>query len=152
MLRERVRVLLPAVWAGVLLCIALIATPAPFATLSTGEAGRVVGHIFLREAYLALVLGVAALLLEREAAQRASARGEASVFSTDVLLALGTLFCTVAGYFALQPMMASARTGQGPASFAVLHGVSLGFFGVKILLVATLAWRRAGAVVRRAGA
>ena len=151
MLKTRLRLLLPALWAGVLLCIALIATPAPFATLPTADAGRVVGHIFAREAYLALVLGVVLLLLERDAAQRDAGRGQGSVFSIDMMLALGTLFCTVAGYFALQPMMTAARTGQGAASFAVLHGVSLAFFGLKIVLVGALAWRRsAGAGVAAA--
>lgn len=50
------------------------------------------------------------------------------------------LFCTVAGYYGLQPMMADAKAGHGIASFAALHGVSLGFFGVKGLAVLALAW------------
>lgn len=145
MLKERLRRLLPALWAGALLCIALIATPAPFATLATPEAGRVVAHIFAREAYLALALGVVLLLLERDAVGRGAGEGGGSVFSIDVMLALGTLFCTVAGYFALQPMMAAARAGQSGPSFAVLHGVSLGLFGLKIVLVLALAWRRSRA-------
>lgn len=142
MLRERLRLLLPALWAGLLLCIAFIATPAPFAVLSTADAGRVVGRIFAQEAYLAIVLGLVVFLLERQAAQQAAEAGRGSVFSADMLLALGTLFCTVAGYFALQPLMASARAGTGAASFALLHGVSLGFFALKGLLVLALAWRR----------
>jgi hypothetical protein len=141
MLKQRLRLLLPALWAGVLLCIALIATPAPFATLATADAGRVVGRIFAQEAPLSLLLGVLVLMLERQAAQQAAEEGRGSVFSTDMLLALGTLFCTVAGYYALQPMMAAARAGQGAASFALLHGVSLGLFGLKGLLVLALAWR-----------
>ena len=40
------RRLLPGVWAGVLLCAALIATPAPFAVLGQADAGRVVSRIF----------------------------------------------------------------------------------------------------------
>jgi hypothetical protein len=146
MFLRRLRLLLPALWAGLLLCIALIATPAPFAVLATVDAGRVVGRIFAQEAYLSLVLGVLLLMLERQAAQQAAEAGQGSVFSTDMLLALGTLFCTVAGHFALQPMMAAARAGQGGASFALLHGVSLGFFALKGLLVLALAWRRSAAV------
>ena len=42
-----------------------------------------------------------------------------------MLLALGTVFCTVAGYYALAPLMAAARAGQGSLSFAQLHGISL---------------------------
>ena len=55
----------------------------------------------------------------------------------------GALFCTVAGYFALQPMMAAARAGQGAWSFGALHAVSAVFFGLKTLLVLALAWRLA---------
>ena len=39
----------------------------------------------------------------------AVAEGRGSQFSAGMALALGTLFCTVAGYFALLPMMAAAR-------------------------------------------
>jgi len=139
----RLRVLLPALWAGVLLCIALIATPAPFAVLTQAEAGRVVSRIFAQEAYLSLGLAVLLFLLERRSARFAVAAGKGSVFSTELVLLLGTLFCTVAGYFAIQPMMAAARSGQGGVSFAVLHGVSTGFFALKALLVCALAWRAA---------
>jgi hypothetical protein len=142
MLKQRLRLLLPAVWAGVLLCIALIATPSIFATLPSADAGRVVGRIFSKEAYMSLVLGMVLLLLEREAAQRKAELGQGSVFSADMLLALGTLFCTIAGYFAVQPMMEAARAAQGVAGFALLHGVSLGLFALKGLLVLALSWRR----------
>jgi hypothetical protein len=65
------------------------------------------------------------------------------LFSTDMLLVLGTLFCTVAGYFALQPLMAAARAGQGTWSFGARHGASMAFYGQKTLLAAQLAWRLA---------
>jgi hypothetical protein len=54
------------------------------------------------------------ILLERSRAPRCSRAGVDRCSSTEMLLLLGTLFCTVAGYFALQPMMAAARAGQGP--------------------------------------
>lgn len=92
------------------------------------------------EATVALAVGVALLLLERTAERRQ--RGRA--FGAGVALALGTLFCTVAGYFAVQPMMEAARAGQGPLSFGALHGISTVFYALKVALVATLAWRTAG--------
>ena len=110
MLQQRWRRLLPALWAGWMLCVALLATPAPFATLATQDAGRVVGRMLAQEAYSALLLGIVIVLFERAAARR----GDGPQFSLDMGLALGTLFCTVAGYFALQPMMAAARAGQAP--------------------------------------
>ncbi len=139
-LLERVRRLLPGLWAGVLLCIALIATPAAFAALAAPDAGRVVGRIFAQEAYLSLALGVGVLLLERRAA--ASPEGDFRL-SAPMLLALGAVFCTVAGYFGLQPMMAAAKVGEGHWAFGQLHAVSLGLFGVKTLAVLALAWRAA---------
>jgi peptidoglycan/LPS O-acetylase OafA/YrhL len=56
---DRARRLIPGLWAGVLLCIALVATPAPFATLAAHDAGRVVARIFAQEAYISVALGVA---------------------------------------------------------------------------------------------
>ena len=139
---QRLRVLVPALWAGVLLSIAALGTPAPFAVLSRPDAGRVVAHIFEREGMLSLGLGVLVLLLERaHARQAADDAAGASHFSAGMLLALGTVFCTVAGYYALAPLMAAARAGQGSLSFAQLHGISLASFGLKIALVLALAWR-----------
>jgi hypothetical protein len=140
---ERVRRLLPGLWAGWLLCVALLATPAPFALLVNSEAGRVVGRMLAQEAYTSLVLGVLVLVLERLAARRQAAQGAGSQFSTGMLLAAGTLFCTVAGYFGVQPLMGAARAGQGALSFAQLHAVSAAFYLVKVLLVLVLAWRAA---------
>jgi hypothetical protein len=141
MLAARLRRMLPPAWAGVLLCIALIAAPTPFAMLVPSDAGRVVGRIFAQEAYLSLGLALVLFLMERRAARAEAARGRGSVLNANMLLLLGTLFCTVAGYFAVEPMMAAARAGRGGPSFAVLHGVSAGFFGLKTLLVCGLAWR-----------
>jgi hypothetical protein len=141
MMSTRIGAYLSGLWAGVLLCIAFIATPAPFATLAKADAGRVVGRIFVQEAYLSLALAVVLFLIVRRHARAAADAGTGSVLSVNVLLVLGTVFCTVAGYFALQPMLDAARAGQGAFSFGVLHGVSMAFFALKGLLVLTLAWR-----------
>ncbi|WP_119353678.1 DUF4149 domain-containing protein [Azohydromonas sediminis] len=133
---ERARALLAGLWAGVLLAVAGIATPAPFATLATADAGRVVARVLASEAYLSLAAAVVLFLLERR-----RARDGAPAMTAELMLVLGALLCTVAGYFALQPMMAAARAGQGPWPFGTLHAVSTAFFGVKALLVLVLAWR-----------
>src|SRR5689334_22695007 len=103
---ERARRLLPGLWTGALLCIALIGAPATFATLLPQDAGRVVARLFTQEAYMSLALGVALLLLERQAA--ATPEGD-SRLSNAMVLVLVAIFCTVLGHFGLQPMMASAR-------------------------------------------
>ncbi len=134
---------LPGLWAGLLLCIALIATPAVFAILPGAEAGRVVSRIFVQEAWLSLALAVVLLLVQRSRARRSEAVG--AVGSGDTLLLWGTVLCTLLGYFALRALMPAARAGQGPFSFAQLHAVSTAFYGVKTLLVLLLAWRATAA-------
>lgn len=141
----RARRLLPGLWGGVLLCIALVATPAPFAVLTQAEAGKVVGFIFQREAFISLGLALAFVLIER----RRSRAGEGRALGAETLLALGALFLTVGGYFGLQPMMVAARAGQGALGFGQLHAISLVLFGLKILCVLALAWRVAGERVAR---
>lgn len=140
---ERLRRLLPGLWAGWMLCVAALATPAAFALLERGVAGRVAGRMLAQEAYTSLLLGIVLVVLERGAARRAAAAGAGSGFSVGMVLALGALFCTVAGYFAVQPMMEAARAGQGPLGFGQLHAVSATFYAVKLALVAALAWRAA---------
>jgi len=137
----RLGALSAGLWAGILICIGLIAAPAPFATLASADAGRVVSRIFAQEAYLSLALAVVLFLIVRKQAKMAAAAGTGSIVNANVLLVLGTLFCTVAGYFAVQPMLEAARAGQGRFSFGALHGASMAFFALKGLLVLVLAWR-----------
>jgi hypothetical protein len=136
---EVLRRLLPGLWAGLLLTVALVATPAPFALLAQADAGRVVSRILAQEAYASLALSVMLLGLERVRAKRRSDEGTGSQFSLEMALVGGALFCTVAGYFGLQPVMAAAKAGQGPLSFGQLHAVSAAFYVVKALMVAVLA-------------
>ncbi|WP_425260182.1 DUF4149 domain-containing protein [Rubrivivax sp. RP6-9] len=140
---DRWRRLLPALWAGWLLCVAGLATPAPFATLVQTDAGRVVARMLAQEAGSALFFGGVLLLLARVAARR----GGGPQFSVDMGLALGAIVCTVAGYYAVQPMMVAARAGQGALSFGQLHAVSAAFYLVKLGLVLALAWRASRAPV-----
>ncbi|MBP6902921.1 MAG: DUF4149 domain-containing protein [Burkholderiaceae bacterium] len=140
-LQDRLRRLLPALWLGVLLCIAFIATPAPFASLAPADAGRVVARIFVQEAWLSLALAALLFVIERQQARRAAAAGRGSQLSTEMLLLAGVAFCTLAGYFGVQPLLAAARAGQGALSFGQLHALSFGLFGLKMLLLGWLAWR-----------
>jgi hypothetical protein len=140
---DHARRLLPGVWLGWLLCVALLATPAAFALLAKPEAGQVVARMLAQEAYTSLALGLLLLVLERASARRAALAGQGPQFSTGMLLALGAVFCTVAGYFGVQPMMPAARAGQGVLSFGELHTVSAVFYMLKCGLVLVLAWRAA---------
>ncbi len=137
--QARLRRLLPGLWAGCLLCVAGLATPAPFALLARAEAGRVAGRVLAGEAATSLALGVLLLVLHRAAAQREGA----PQFGWDFGLVLGALACTVAGYYALLPLMEAARAGAGGWSFVQLHAISAAFYALKVLLVLALAWRAA---------
>jgi hypothetical protein len=137
----RFAALIAGLWAGILLCIGAIAAPAGFATLARADAGRFVNRLFEQDAYLSIVAAVVLFAIERQRSRDMSAAGIGSVFSANLMLLLGALFCTVAGYFAVQPMMAAARAGQGVVSFGMLHAISAGFFVLKGLLVLALAWR-----------
>ena len=141
----RLHRLLPALWAGLLLAIALVAAPSAFAVLPAHDAGRVVARLFAIEAEASIALALLLFLVERRRAGIAAEAGRDSVLSAEMLLLLGTLVCTVAGYFAVLPLLEAARSGQGRWSFAALHGVSLGFYGLKTVLVLALAWRAARA-------
>ena len=139
---ESLRRLLPGLWFGVLLAIALIATPAASMSLDRISFGAVARAIFAREAPTSLILGVVLLVIERrDALARHMATG-VSQFSTEMVLAIVALFCTVAGYYGLEPMMEQARSGAATSlTFMQLHAVSLAFFGVKGLAVLALAWK-----------
>ncbi|CAM3883689.1 DUF4149 domain-containing protein [Roseateles saccharophilus] len=137
----KLQALLAALWGGLLLCIAFVATPSAFAVLERAQAGAYVARVFAIEAQLSLALGLVLMMIERRLARDAAEAGtSASQFSARLLLPVVALFCTIAGYYGLQPLMASAKAGVGVASFAALHGVSLAFFGVKGLAVLALAW------------
>lgn len=140
----RLERVLPALWAGALVTVAAIATPAPFATLAAADAGRVVARILAQEAWLSLLLGVAVLLWARWRAADNAAVGRESALSGEMLLALGTIACTLAGYFGVQPLIGDAREGAGLFSFGQLHAFSVCCYLVKCLLVVTLVWRAAG--------
>ena len=125
-----------------LLAIALVATPAASGALDRASFGAVARAIFAREAPTSLVFGVLILMLERRAALARHEASGVSQFSSEMMLAIGALFCTVAGYYGLLPAMEQARAGAPTAlTFLQLHALSLAFFGVKGVLVLALAWK-----------
>ena len=141
---SRFRTVLAALWLGLVVTLAAVAAPVLFAGLERADAGRLAGNMFRIEAYAALGLAAALFLIERRLASGRMRAGQGSVLSINLLLVLGALFCTVLGYFALQPMMEAARAGQGLLSFGALHGISSVMFVLKGLLLLVLVWRGAG--------
>jgi hypothetical protein len=137
--------ILPAVlaglWGGAIASIALIAAPSAFAVLARADAGRFVGRVFELEAHTSLAIAALLFVIERQRTREAAQAGQGSALSANLVLLLGTLFCTVAGHYALLPMIEAARAGQGSLSFGALHAISVVFFVLKGLLVLALAWR-----------
>jgi len=138
----RFQALLAALWGGLLLGVAVIAAPSAFAVLDRAQAGKLVGRMFELDAQIGLIAGLLLVLLERRAHREAQAATRG--VSAELLLPLLAMFCVVAGYYGIQPLMEAARAGQGAWSFAALHGVSTVFFAIKILAVIVLAWRLTG--------
>ena len=130
-----------ALWLGLVVTLALVAAPTLFAMLDRVVAGRLAGQMFRIEAYTSLVAAVVLLLLER----RRWRYQAGTPLSPEILLVAAALFCTVLGYFGLQPMMDAAKAGLStPWGFGVLHGVSTAFFASKGFLLLALLWRLAG--------
>ena len=134
---RRSQMLLAALWGGLLLCVAFVAAPSAFAVLERAQAGLVVARLFALEANVSMAAALLLIMIER----RLNSGAGLAALSANLLLPAGALFCTVAGYFALQPMMAAAKMGQGSLSFLTLHAISFGFYGLKTVLVLALSWR-----------
>lgn len=134
---RRLAALGTALWAGVLLAVAGLATPAPFALLPPADAGRVAARILAQEAWLSLGLATATAVLLR----RGGRPGDHGSRSAERRLLAGTVALTLLGYFLVQALLPTARAGQGMFSFAQLHLFSTLCFGLKAALVLALAWR-----------
>lgn len=138
---RRLAAVLAGVWAGLIAGIGLVAAPAAFAILQRSVAGAVAGRMFAHEAYAGLAISAGLIWLVRRQSRVAVSSGRGSIFGTNLVLALAALFCTLFGYFGIQPLMADARAGQGALSFGALHAISVVFFGVKGVLAIVLSWR-----------
>ncbi len=147
-LLDRIAAWLAGLWAGSIATIGFVAAPALFAALPRSDAGRVAARLFEIDAYVGIAFGAVLLALGTRGADEMRRPGS-SRFSVELMLVLAALFGIVAGYFAMQPMIETARRGEGGPSFAVLHGVASAFFVLKFVAVAVLAWRL---TARRGGA
>ena len=140
----RLQSLLASAWSGLLVAVGAVAAPSLFAVLDRSVAGLGAGRIFMVEAYISVVLAMVMFLLERHRLRHQAPAVGHSVMSTELLLAMGALFATVLGHFALRPMMDAAKAGQGAWSFGALHAASSSLFLLKGGLVLALAWRLTG--------
>ncbi len=138
MLVTRLRLLIATLWVGSLWTIGYIVAPVLFATLFDRVlAGTIAGNLFRVEAWVstACAIGLFALLLPINFDNHEKARL--------MRLIAAMLLCTVIGYFALHPFMASLRASAGAAGvmasdtkiqFGILHAVSSAFYLIESLL------------------
>lgn len=137
----RCRLLVATLWVGSLWTIGGLVAPVLFATLPDRVlAGTIAGNLFRIEAWLTVACGVLLTLLFSYRTHDDSA----PLRKTLLRFALLMLACTVAGYFCLQPFMASLReaaalTGgvmsdSARTQFGILHGASMGFYLIQGLL------------------
>ena len=136
------RLLVAALWTGVLWALGYIAAPAAFAVLDSGQAGDLVAVLLTRQAWLSIACAVVLLVLLRVSTDLAPPRRK---FLS--LLVLAMLACALVIFVGLQPAMANLRELAGPGGvraspywtqFAVMHGVSQLFHIVQSLLGAWL--------------
>jgi hypothetical protein len=139
---QRLAGVLAALWLGLVATLALVAAPTLFSMLERPLAGRLAGQMFRLEAHAALALALLLFLIERLRRRRS---GQRAAPTPELLLIAGALFCTVLGYFGLQPMMEAAKAGEPTRlGFGALHALSTLFFAVKGLLLLALVWRQSG--------
>jgi len=141
---RRVRILVVTFWAGLLWSVGFVAAPTLFVTLPDRMlAGTVAGSLFHVTAWLSLACAaVLALLLW------SGMRDERQTLRPLLWLIMAMAVCTLAGYFGLQPAMASLRavmhaggTVQAAAAlhrFGLLHGVASFIYVVQSVLAAVL--------------
>ncbi len=138
---RRIGAWLAGAWFGEMAGVGFVAAPALFSVLAKADAGRVASRLFSVDATIGLAIGAILAIVGLQLGQMVAERQAGSRFGVELGLALGALGCVVFGSYALQPMLEAARTGQGALSFGALHGISTGFFGLRLVLAGALAWR-----------
>jgi vacuolar-type H+-ATPase subunit I/STV1 len=136
------RVLVAALWAGVLWVLGYVAAPTVFGIAHGALAGDIVGAFLRRLAWISFIC--AALMLVLVQLSPDLERGRRRYLN---LLVLAMLACALVMFVGLQPAMAQMREAAGPLGirasplwtrFAVMHGVSQLFHLIESVLAAIL--------------
>lgn len=140
MIVVRARLLIATLWIGSLWTVGYVVAPTLFATLSDRVlAGTIAGSLFRVEAWICVACGLLLMLLFcfRTADDNAPLR------KTLLRLTLAVLFCTLVGYFGVQPFMAALRETAGAGGvmsssaktqFGILHGIASAIYLIQSLL------------------
>ena len=143
---HRIRLLLITAWVGSLWTIGYLAAPTLFMTLADRVlAGTIAGKLFRVEAWVSVLIGSCLLLMLR--VRRPGELHRALMLK----LVAAMLACTLFGYFALQPSMASLREsavggileGAARTKFGLLHGIASALYLIQSLLGIMLVMKNA---------
>ena len=136
----QVRVVVATLWAGSLWTIGYLVAPALFSTLADRVlAGTIAGELFRIEAWVSVACAAILIaLVSYGNVDDLPIRRRSLLF-----IVCAMLFCTLIGYFGLQPFMAAIREAAGPGGimdsdarmkFGILHAVSAAFYLIQSLL------------------
>lgn len=152
---RRLRLLIIAAWCGMTWTIGYVVAPALFGMLSgRALAGDIAGAMFQVQGWVSVIAGLLLLVFAMFVPPPPGEARKSTLDQTDVRIVIAMVICTLIGYFALQPlisvlrgaMAAHAQMSDGSsidAKFAIVHGVSAGFYLAHSLLGAWLVMRQA---------
>ena len=135
----RAQVAVSAVWLGLLVSLAGLATPVAFAVLTSPQAGAFASAVLAREARLSLLLAAVLMLLDRARSRKIVERP----LGPALMGALIAVAATVLGHFVLGPHLAAVKADPGSSvlSFGQWHAVSVALFGAKAAAVGWMTWQ-----------
>lgn len=135
------RVLVATFWAGSLWTIGYLVAPTLFSTLADKVlAGTIAGRLFQVEAWVSVACAtvlIALIMFGKTDGQSVKQR------SALLFIVCAMFFCTLVGYFGLQPFMAALRDAAGPGGvmnsdarmkFGILHAASAAFYLIQSLI------------------
>ena len=134
-MRARLLTIVVALWAGSLVTVCALVAPLMFSFLQDRHvAGELAGHLFSIESRLGGILGAIALILLVRGPTPMRAR---PAFALIVATGLAPLISE----FALRPFMDNANNRADMQTFAALHAVAAGLFGLACVTALALLWR-----------
>jgi uncharacterized membrane protein len=135
-IRERLPVMLAALWWGSLTAIGFVVVPLLFAHMPTPAiAGAMAARLFTAQTWVSVVCGLLLLMLSRARPEAVSVeRGSAGM----LMLMLGGLLLALLAEFAIAPRIVARE------NLKLWHSVGSGMYLMQWLCAGALLWRRAG--------
>ena len=138
-LKTRVNLLLLIVWWASISVLGFWVVPMLFASLPTpAEAGRLAARLFAQQGWIALVCGIAMLLLNRRAAaRRGDVPANPKALATTVGVGLA-LFAVLLNQYGVSPHIVARD------NLKVWHTLGSGLYLVQWVAVSVVLWRALG--------